>query len=89
MAHSERRPREIVEVRVGCCRHCYGEGHKYQRTLSELNHDREKWLDEGKPLEEFDEQGGIGFDPASCQTAIAPSAVAQAMHVWCYTTHDI
>lgn len=65
-------PREIVEVRVGCCRHCYGEGHKYQRTLSELNHDREKWLDEGKPLEEFDEQGGIGFDPRKLPNSDCP-----------------
>ena len=55
-------PRELVELRVGCCRHCYGEGHKYQRTLAEMNADRESWIDEGKPLEEFDEQGGIGFD---------------------------
>jgi len=54
--------RELVELRVGCCRHCYGEGHKYQRTLGEMNQDRERWIDEGKPLEEFQEQGGIGFD---------------------------
>lgn len=55
-------PRELVELRVGCCRHCYGEGHKYQRTLGEMNSDREKWSEEGKPMEEFEEQGGIGFD---------------------------
>lgn len=54
--------RELVELRVGCCRHCYGEGHKHQRTLGEMNSDRERWIDEGKPVEEFDEQGGIGYD---------------------------
>lgn len=56
-------PRELVELRVGCCRHCYGEGHKYQRTLGEMNADRESWLNDGNPAEDFDEKGGIGFDP--------------------------
>ena len=55
-------PRELVELRIGCCRHCYGEGHKHQRTTGEINKDREAWIDEGQPVEEFDEQGGIGFD---------------------------
>lgn len=56
-------PRELVEVRVGCCRHCYGEGHKRQRTVGEMNAAREKWIDEGKVPLDFDEEGGIGFNP--------------------------
>ncbi|MBK0115629.1 MULTISPECIES: terminase small subunit [unclassified Delftia] len=56
-------PRELVEIKTGCCRHCYGEGHRFQRTVGEMNLDREVWLDKGKPPEEFDEQGGIGFNP--------------------------
>ena len=56
-------PRELVEVKTGCCRHCYGEGHKLQRTVGEMNAAREQWSVKQKPLEEFDEQGGIGFDP--------------------------
>lgn len=56
-------PRELVQVRVGCCRHCYGEGHKYQRTVGEMNADREKHAASGKDLADFDEQGGIGFNP--------------------------
>lgn len=55
--------RELVEVKIGCCRHCYGVGHRSQRTVGEMNADRERWLDEGKPIDEFDEQGGIGFNP--------------------------
>lgn len=54
--------RELAEVKTGCCRHCWGEGFKYQRTLSEYNLDREQWLDKGKDPMMFEEQGGIGFD---------------------------
>lgn len=56
-------PRDLVEVKVGCCRHCYGEGFKYQRTLAEFNHDRGKWLESGKDPAEFDDAGGVGFNP--------------------------
>lgn len=60
--------RELVEIRVGCCRHCWGEGFKYQRTMSEFNSARERFLVDqriGKvPKEdEFDEKGGIGYNP--------------------------
>lgn len=57
--------RELVQVKVGSCRHCWGEGHRYQRTLSEYNHDHAEWLEKraaGKATEDFEEQGGIGFD---------------------------
>lgn len=56
-------PRELVQVKVGCCRHCYGQGHKYQRTLAEFNLDRERWLDKDNDPADFDEQGGFGFNP--------------------------
>ncbi len=58
--------RELVQVKVGCCRHCWGEGHRYQRTLAEYNFDRAEWLvkkEAGKAKDEFEEQGGIGYDP--------------------------
>lgn len=55
--------RELVDVRVGCCRCCYGEGHKHQRTLSEYNRDREAWREKGQDPAQFDEAGGIGFNP--------------------------
>ena len=56
-------PRELVEVKTGCCRCCWGEGFKFQRTLGEYNHDREQWLANGKELSEFDDPGGVGFSP--------------------------
>ncbi|QDL39325.1 terminase small subunit [Rhodoferax sediminis] len=55
--------RDLVQVKVGCCRYCWGEGHKLQRTLSEFNNEREKHLNSGKPIEDWDEQGGIGYNP--------------------------
>lgn len=54
--------RELVEVRIGCCRCCYGEGNRHQRTVGEMNRDRETWAEKGKDPSEFDVQGGIGFD---------------------------
>ena len=55
--------RELVEVKTGCCRCCWGEGFKFQRTVGEYNHDREQWLNKGKDPSEFEDQGGIGFNP--------------------------
>lgn len=56
-------PRELVQVKVGCCRHCWGEGFKFQRTVGEFNHDRELFALKGGAPADFDEKGGIGFDP--------------------------
>lgn len=55
--------RELIETKVACCRHCWGENFRYQRTVSEMNHAREAWRAEGKAPEDFDEEGGIGFNP--------------------------
>lgn len=55
--------RELVELKTGCCRCCYGHGHQYQRTLLEMNTAREKWVEKGNEPSAFDEQGGIGYNP--------------------------
>lgn len=55
--------RELIETKVACCRHCWGENFRYQRTVSEMNRDRGQWLEAGKDPAEFDEMGGIGFNP--------------------------
>lgn len=61
--------RELVEYRIGCCRHCWGEGHRYQRTAGEMERARadhaavqERNEAAGRLVVAFDEQGGIGFD---------------------------
>lgn len=61
--------RELVEYRVGCCRHCWGEGYRYQRTAGEFERDEaelakanEKAVESNKTVLTFDPKGGIGFD---------------------------
>lgn len=54
-------PRELVEVRLGCCRHCHGTGFGYQRTGREMERDRAKWVAQENDPAAFDEQGGLGF----------------------------
>lgn len=63
-------PREFMEYRVGCCRHCWGKDHRFQRTAGEFERYEadytarcEKAIEDGKPVPgEFDPQGGIGYD---------------------------
>ena len=55
--------RELVEVKKGCCRHCWGEGFKRQRTIGEMNAAMEQWRKNGKDLADFDAEGGIGYNP--------------------------
>ncbi|WP_231940655.1 terminase small subunit [Acidovorax sp. RAC01] len=55
--------RELVEVRKGCCRHCWGEGFKRQRTVGEMNAAVEQWRKDGKDPADFDQEGGIGYNP--------------------------
>lgn len=61
-------PRELVELHVDCCRHCYGRDHRYQRTVGEMERDRTahtrlRGAQRKEAPAEFDERGGIGFDP--------------------------
>ena len=69
--------RELVQHVVGSCRHCHGEGFKWQRTVSEMNHDREQWINKGKELSEFDEKGGIGFDPHKVPNPVCPECMGR------------
>ena len=57
-------PRELVKIKTGCCRYCYGDGHQYQRSEDERAYDLERWLMKGKAESDFDEKGGSGFNPA-------------------------
>jgi len=65
--------RELVQVKVGCCRYCYGDGNRYQRTVGEMNRDREAWAEkkDNAPAD-FDEKGGIGYDPLRMPFAACP-----------------
>lgn len=60
---------ELVEVRRGACRYCYGKGNRYQFTAGQMELAREEHekaaFESGNPeaFPEFDEKGGIGYDP--------------------------
>lgn len=64
-------PRELIEWRRTCCRHCWGEGFRHQYTEQEMRtrrvaFDSKSDLGDEAPAWDadglFDEGGGIGFD---------------------------
>lgn len=65
-------PRQLVEVIVGCCRHCWGLYHQYQYTEAEFERAQHKHVQEEakrRKAEKDDyvpkampEKGGTGFD---------------------------
>lgn len=64
-------PRELVEIRRGCCRFCHGDQFRYQRTRQEMNQARAGWeihtakdgtKPSASPVAPFDALGGDGFD---------------------------
>lgn len=53
-------PNELIEHRRGCCRHCFGQSHRYQwKDEAELL----KAVDESSVPDNVSEDGGFGFDP--------------------------
>lgn len=58
-------PNELIGMRVGACRHCYGEGHKYQwkeHEFLEALERAEKLTAKGEPdIELPDPAGGFGY----------------------------
>lgn len=69
---------EISGVKYLCCRYCWGDGNRYQRTAGEMERDREffeaklntlldsadeKDREKAQNMGSFDIKGGIGFDP--------------------------
>ncbi|MBV7428063.1 MULTISPECIES: terminase small subunit [unclassified Acidovorax] len=56
-------PRELIETKVGCCRHCWGTNFLRQRTQFQRDADFEQWRKKAKEGEVFDEEGGTGFNP--------------------------
>lgn len=68
-------PRELVEYHREPCRHCHGEGHRYQFTPAEMERAKAKHESDWRAkvlrsrgtlseadMPKFDEKGGVGFD---------------------------
>lgn len=75
---------ELVEYRREACRHCYGKGHLYQMTPQEMRDHKVNWTKavakvkgDNLPLPEFNELGGIGFDPRKTPHTECPECHAE------------
>lgn len=81
-------PRELTEVRVGPCRHCWGKGHRYQYTDGELADKRAdhvarvaRAVEDGKPPPpDFDERGGGGYNLAGPINPDCPTCAGAGHH---------
>ena len=59
---SQADPNDLIQYRRQCCRHCYGEAHRYQFTAAEFA-DNETTARKGKGADFIvDPKGGLGFD---------------------------
>lgn len=75
-------PRELVSYIVHCCRHCYGEGFRYQRTVFEFEADkRQHEIDvaNGDAKGEFNPKGGIGYDERLVPNQSCPSCFGRGV----------
>ena len=71
--------RELVGYWVGSCRYCWGQGHRFQRTDGELDHDRDAHEEkqdanaDGKATRAFNEKGGGEFQAGRKPNPDCPS----------------
>ena len=67
-------PRELIEYRRTCCRHCWGTDHHHQRTAREVVLARATWETRGtkKRTDVFDLMGGEGYDARRDPNAQCP-----------------
>lgn len=80
---------ELIELRRGCCRYCWGKNHRYQWTPSEMSEairdfDRAQLAAKAKGEQfphAFDEGGGIGFDPRKDPSKECPECFGQGVEV--------
>ncbi len=78
-------PREFMQHLVGCCRYCWGKGHRYQRTAAEFESAEtayaahcEAQIEAGKPIAgEFDPKGGIGFNATRAPNPECPECFGE------------
>lgn len=59
---------DVVQFRRHCCRYCWGEGFRYQRTAGEMERDQTEW----SGVDAFDEKGDIGYDKRREPNAVCP-----------------
>jgi phage terminase small subunit len=62
-------PRELIGLKIGCCRYCYGEGHRYQwrereylEQMAEVERQARLYPENAKNLVWPDYAGGFGYN---------------------------
>lgn len=79
--------RELVEHLVGCCRHCWGKDHRYQRTAAEQEREEDEYsrraeqaIENGQPIgADFDTKGGIGYDKRKAPNPECPECFGEGV----------
>lgn len=78
--------RELMEYRVGCCRFCFGVGHRYQFTNAEFERAEEecaaaaeKAIEQNKEVKPFDPKGGPGYDRSLDPNKKCPECVGEGI----------
>lgn len=56
-------PRELMSVKITCCRFCHGVEHQYQWNRKEYERELNKALSSDEPKDAPDASGGFGWDP--------------------------
>lgn len=76
-------PNELIELRRTCCRYCYGQSNRYQRTRGEMDRDRAQYelkaAGRRPPPPPFDELGGIGYDPRKAPCPDCPECFGEGV----------
>lgn len=79
-------PRELIDYRIGCCRHCWGKGFRYQETPAQREARQAQFFKDAAaavdtPREadflEFDDKGGIGFDARKAPNPDCPECFGE------------
>jgi hypothetical protein len=85
-------PRELIEYRRTCCRHCWGTNHDEQRTAREIAIATASWEQwkEKKPEDVFDLKGGAGYDARKHPNPKCPECFGEGReHVFVHDTRRL
>lgn len=79
--------RELSELRVGCCRYCWGDNHKHQFTPREWDQRLENYAraveeakEAGEPEPVFDPLGGVGYRKTAEPNDECPECDGEGVH---------
>lgn len=89
-------PNEVVQHRIGCCRHCWGEGHRYQWTMNEYlaamtQADADNvGAKPGREVRYPDCSGGFDFDQTLAPALDCPECHGRGRgYMWVADTRDL